>query len=863
MDKNNNFFNIRNKLIIFLLIIIIVPVLVAVKFIGDRFSEYIGDMLVYSTGDDLSRIDSLIDIYLNVFEDNVNYLAENQLVKKADGTVTSYVDSLEKVKVESSKNGGIEKQIYDLYSQFGESNSSLKYVYMGSETGSFILWPEGYVKANYDPRQRPWYKAAMENPGKTVVTDPYDYLEGNITVISIVKTILNDNQEFIGVQGVDISLEEVTDIIKKFKIGKTGYLILTDKNGIIIANSRNPEMNFKNIRELNIKELNDIENKQSDIFEAEMDGVKKYINVYTTENNNFKLISVIEKQELLEQVYGIKRSIIDVVALCVFMALIFAFIFSNQFLKPIFVMKKHLSDISFVDFKKRMPEEMLKRKDEFGDLSMAIESMQNRLENLINEIKNSEEEVKENLNFLQVLIDTIPSPIFSKDENGVYNHCNNAFSDYFGIDKDNIIGYDDYDISDRELADIYRKVDYDIMHNKGKHIYETKVVCKDGTRRDVLINKAIIKNHKGEIKGMVGVMIDISKEKANQEKINKLLKIKEIMLQIGYFTNETFNLYELFKLILDKVIDCIESGKYGTILVLDDENKLRIAVAKGYNQKDIESFKLDLEKSVGWLNTKGRIYRTVIVNKISDIKYNKILDTDDGRKINSIISSPIVVDDKLYGFINLDSSDLNAFGATEYELMEYVRHQLSVTVSKHKLYEETIYLSKYDKLTNLYNRSYFEQLIYTDIYESVRQNRKMLVAVLDLNGLKIVNDSYGHLAGDIFIKTFAAEFKNLGTESNITARFGGDEFIAVIYDRSQESLTESFEKIIIKFKNNPVRYENNEFLCSFSYGISSFPDDGDDFNILVKIADKRMYECKRIMKAKMKKDECKEVDEEY
>ncbi len=362
-----------------------------------------------------------------------------------------------------------------------------------------------------------------------------------------------------------------------------------------------------------------------------------------------------------------------------------------------------------------------------------------------------------------------------------------------------------------------------------------------------MINKAVIKSNKGEIKGMVGVMLDISKEKANQEKINKLLKIKEIMLQIGYFTNETFNLNELFKMILYKVIDCIESGKYGTILVLDDENRLRIAVAKGYSEKDIEDYRLDLEKCALWLMTKGRIYKTIIVNNVNDIIYNKLLDTEDGHKINSIISAPIIVDDKLYGFINLDSCDLNAFGDTEYELMEYLRYQLSVTVSRHKLYEETIYLSKYDKLTNLYNRSYFEQLIYTDIYESVRQHRKMLVAVLDLNSLKIVNDSYGHLAGDIFIRTFAAEFKNLGTESDITARFGGDEFIAVIYDRSEESLTECFEKMIKKFKDNPVRYENNEFLCSFSYGISSFPEEGQDFNILVKIADKRMYEYKRIM----------------
>ena len=127
----------------------------------------------------------------------------------------------------------------------------------------------------------------------------------------------------------------------------------------------------------------------------------------------------------------------------------------------------------------------------------------------------------------------------------------------------------------------------------------------------------------------------------------------------------------------------------------------------------------------------------------------------------------------------------------------------------------------------------------------IMKNHLTNISFGDLNGLKMVNDSYGHQVGDMFIKTFAAEFKKLGAEKDIMARFGGDEFIAVIYDRNRDSLTESMEKMIDKFKGNPLIFDGNRFICSFSYGISSSAEDGEDFNTLVKIADKRMYECKR------------------
>ncbi|MEL7597349.1 MAG: GGDEF domain-containing protein, partial [Clostridiaceae bacterium] len=174
--------------------------------------------------------------------------------------------------------------------------------------------------------------------------------------------------------------------------------------------------------------------------------------------------------------------------------------------------------------------------------------------------------------------------------------------------------------------------------------------------------------------------------------------------------------------------------------------------------------------------------------------------------------------------------------------------QIEIAISKHKLYEETIYLSRYDKLTNIYNRRYFEELIYEYIHKCRINSEEFFFVVFDLNGLKIVNDTYGHLAGDEFIKTFTSNLNKYIAGADTLARLGGDEFVGVFFNRDLQTLIERFEELIIHFENNPVAFQGNKFICSYSYGIADFPKDGEEYDELMKIADERMYKYKQKIK---------------
>lgn len=468
--------------------------------------------------------------------------------------------------------------------------------------------------------------------------------------------------------------------------------------------------------------------------------------------------------------------------------------------------------------------------------------------NDVTEIELNRKQLADNFNFLQTLTDAIPNPIYSKDKHGIYTHCNLAFTDFLGLKKEEVIGRTVNQIFEKELAESYLKMDK-LLIDKDKRengTYESKIPFKDGSYHNVIFNKSAIIDEKGNCKGLAGVILDITEQKKNEEKINKLLKLKDAMIKIGYSINEITNINDLLQLILNEVISCIDHRSSGSVLVLDEGKNLKIAVAKGYRLEDIMKFSITLEDHFTWFNKGEKIDKTVILNGIDKLSGVNMLDTVDGICIKSSICAPIIINGDLYGFLNIDSEYDDIFNELEVELMEYMRNQAANSIIKHRMYEEIIYLSRYDKLTNIYNRSYFEQLFYTDIYNN-EDRKEFFVVSFDLNGLKYINDNYGHLVGDELIKKFAAGLTHLPGE-NIIARFGGDEFVAVLFHVDHESLISRLESLKSYFNDNPLVVEHQKIVCSFSYGIVDYPSEAKNFNDLIRIADERMYKNKRRIK---------------
>lgn len=144
---------------------------------------------------------------------------------------------------------------------------------------------------------------------------------------------------------------------------------------------------------------------------------------------------------------------------------------------------------------------------------------------------------------LQTLIDTIPSPIFYKNIDGVYQQCNDAFAQaILGIDKEKIMNKSLFDLGEyipNELAEIYHAKDLLLLKNPGKQVYESSVKCADGSIRIFTFYKASVLDEQQQILGVVGVMLDISELKNKKRE----LKEKNRRLEMYSMTDPLTGLY--------------------------------------------------------------------------------------------------------------------------------------------------------------------------------------------------------------------------------------------------------------------------------------------------------------------------------
>jgi PAS domain S-box-containing protein len=149
----------------------------------------------------------------------------------------------------------------------------------------------------------------------------------------------------------------------------------------------------------------------------------------------------------------------------------------------------------------------------------------------ITERTQMESAIRDNLVFLQALLDTIPNPVFYKDCDGNYQGCNRAYAEQImGLERDRIIGASPFDLSrsiPRELAQLYHEKDMEVVRTGHPQMYEGIAYCPDGERRDFLFNKAAYRDADGNIAGVVGVMVDITDQKTTEKMLRSLYEKRE------------------------------------------------------------------------------------------------------------------------------------------------------------------------------------------------------------------------------------------------------------------------------------------------------------------------------------------------
>lgn len=154
--------------------------------------------------------------------------------------------------------------------------------------------------------------------------------------------------------------------------------------------------------------------------------------------------------------------------------------------------------------------------------------------------------------------------------------------------------------------------------------------------------------------------------------------------------------------------------------------------------------------------------------------------------------------------------------------------------------EQLTHIARHDALTQLPNRLYFYQRIEL-LCKDMKAGQTFAVMILDLNGFKKINDSYGHGVGDMVLQHVAKNLRSALRQSDFVARLGGDEFAVLIEKNSTYDEVSSIAKKLRSAVECPVEIRNTAHQVSTSIGMAIFPDHGQDIDRLVEHADKAMY----------------------
>lgn len=375
--------NMRIKLIIAFALTVILPVLViSIISITENLSRST-DNFIHKTQNEIRQIDNGFQLFFQQVKKNALFLANNSLVKKVPADTKSYLG--EEQMIDPHNDSPQEAAIFDLYSEFGKAHEELLFVYLGTVDGGFIQYPAEPL-GGYDPRQRPWYKLAEANPNEVMITEAYQGISGG-PMVSSVAVIRDEAGKFVGVQSMDVTLSTLTNILSGIKLGESGYLLLIDEAGTVLADSGNSKNNFKNIKELSSPLYSELRRTGGQVsFTTEHQGRDIQVTSYVSKDLGWRFVGIIDRDEILAPVYGMAVTTLIVATIMVALFVLLSIFLANRIVQPINRVAKALKDIAKGegDLTRRLD---VNGNDEIGQLASWFNQFLDSIHNLVVDIK--------------------------------------------------------------------------------------------------------------------------------------------------------------------------------------------------------------------------------------------------------------------------------------------------------------------------------------------------------------------------------------------------------------------------------------------------------------------------------------------
>ena len=385
------------------------------------------------------------------------------------------------------------------------------------------------------------------------------------------------------------------------------------------------------------------------------------------------------------------------------------------------------------------------------------------------------------------------------------------------------------------------------------HVYTKNIELDAEDQKNIYeITSSLIKNDQHDLIGAVHIIRNISKRIKNQnslkksyedlnkgmeelknknEKITLLLEMSDVMLA----SNSIKELSGITVKFCAKVL----SFSSGIFYMMEPPGNI---LATNATWGAPVSQTMDFTQDQCWALRLGHLYQAGFSSNELVCDHIKSTNQDD----IIYLCVPLRAQNDILGVLYIEVSVKNRIqkqlNSDETLLVNAFAELAALALANARLRENLRYQSIRDPLTTLFNRRHLEEFISKQIHQSERNKMPIAILMLDIDYFKKVNDVHGHSAGDSVLKELAQLLLNNIRPGDIASRYGGEEFVIVLYNTGAEIAKERAETIRKSVSLINIKYENHSLdKITVSIGIAVYPQDGESATGLIDVADKALY----------------------
>lgn len=333
------------------------------------------------------------------------------------------------------------------------------------------------------------------------------------------------------------------------------------------------------------------------------------------------------------------------------------------------------------------------------------------------------------------------------------------------------------------------------------------------------------------------------------------LELKQRRLQLATFTEigkaltSSLDLREILNIVMEKISDLLHPKNWSLLLLDEETNELRFEIVVGKGSEKIKDLRLKVGEGVaGWVALEKK--PLLVPDVAEDPRFSSKADRVSNFRTKSIVCVPLLTRGKCRGVIELINKDEEGgFSEDDLLILTTLADYTAIAIENAIFFNKVQELTITDDLTKLYNSRFLHSRLEYEVERAKRFKYNLSMIFLDLDYFKTVNDTHGHLMGSRLLMEVARLILSMIRNVDMACRYGGDEFLVLMPETSKKNAMMVAEKIRTAMRETVfLSDEGINRRLTGSFGVASYPDDAEDKDDLIHLADVAMYRVKNSSK---------------